>query len=196
MSFPLLLPNKPIILASSSPRRAELLQKIGLAFEIHPSHVDEEDGVYHLPPAEMVTELAQRKAQAVAAQYDSALIIGADTTVVLNNKILGKPATAAEACEMLAQLAGHTHDVYTGFVLIDQPGGRSVQGVERTAVTFRQLQRDEIAAYVASGDAMDKAGAYGIQDFSAVFVERIEGCFYNVVGFPLTHFYRKLQEFL
>ncbi|MCG3153792.1 MAG: Septum formation protein Maf [bacterium] len=195
MNFPLAMPNKPIILASSSPRRAELLRKIGLQFEVHPSHVDEEDGVYHLPPAEMVAELARRKALAVAKHYDAALVIGADTTVVLDNAVLGKPATPEEACAMLARLAGHTHQVYTGFAIVDQPTGRLAQGIERTEVTFRALQREEIAAYVASGEPMDKAGAYGIQDFSAVFVERISGCFYNVVGFPLTRFYQTLQEF-
>ncbi len=195
MNFPLAMPNKPIILASSSPRRAELLRKIGLQFKLHPSHVDEEDGVYHLPPAEMVTELARRKALAVARHYDSALVIGADTTVVLDNAVLGKPATPEEACAMLTRLAGHTHEVYTGFAIVDRPSNRLVHGVEKTEVTFRHLRPDEIAAYVASGEPMDKAGAYGIQDFSAVFVERITGCFYNVVGFPLTRFYQTLQEF-
>ncbi|MDZ7269797.1 MAG: Maf family protein [candidate division KSB1 bacterium] len=195
MNFPLAMPNKPVILASASPRRAELLRKIGLDFEVHPSHIDEEDGVYHLHPAEMVVELARRKALAVADRYDSALVIGADTTVVLEGVVLGKPATPEEAAAMLARLAGRTHEVYTGFAIVDRPTGRLARGVEKTEVTFRPLRPEEIAAYVASGAPMDKAGAYGIQDFSAVFVERIAGCFYNVVGFPLTRFYRTLQEF-
>ena len=194
MKFPWPLPDKPIVLASSSPRRAELLEKIGLEFRVRPSHVDEDDLLDRVP-VEMVQALALRKAAAVAEAYRDALIIGADTTVVLGQKNLGKPLTPAEAAEMLAVLSGRTHEVFTGFALIDKPSGRQAVDVERTEVTFRHLHREEIAAYVSSGNAMDKAGAYGIQDFSAVFTERINGCFYNVVGFPLARFYVALREF-
>ncbi|MEK7728540.1 MAG: Maf family protein [candidate division KSB1 bacterium] len=195
MKFPFALPNKPIILASSSPRRAELLKKIGLAFRVHPSAVAEDD-LLNLAPVAMVKALAERKALSVAQQYEHALVIGADTTVVLTEKILGKPESPAAAREMLALLSGKTHVVYTGFTLVDRPSRRTITQVEKTEVTFRELEAEEIAAYVNTGAAQDKAGAYGIQDFSAVFTERINGCFYNVVGFPLTRFYLALREFL
>jgi len=194
MKFPFALPDKPIILASASPRRAELLKKIGLEFTVQPSDVPEDD-LLHYPPQEMVLQLAQRKALAVAARHLEAMVIGADTTVVLQQEILGKPASPAEAADMLGRLSGRTHQVYTGFVIVDRPSLRLCSGVEKTDVTFRQLSPAEIARYVESGAAMDKAGAYGIQDFSAIFTERIEGCFYNVVGFPLTRFYLSLREF-
>lgn len=195
MQFPFHLPPKPIILASSSPRRAELLKKIGLAFHVHPSAVDEDD-LLHLAPVAMVEALAQRKAAAVAQAYEHALVIGADTTVVLDDVILSKPASHEDACEMLAKLSGRTHIVYTAFALLDRPSDRRLTTTESTEVTFRNLNAQEIAAYVSTGAAMDKAGAYGIQDFSAVFTERINGCFYNVVGFPLTRFYLALQDFV
>ncbi len=194
MKFPFPLPHKPIILASSSPRRAELLQKIGLEFRVHPSAVEEDD-LLHLEPVVMVETLAQRKALVVAKLYEQALVIGADTTVVLQDRILSKPESPANACAMLAQLSGRTHFVYTAFTLHDRPSGRSVTEVEKTEVTFRKLSASEIETYVSTGAGMDKAGAYGIQDFSAVFTERINGCFYNVVGFPLTRFYLALQSF-
>lgn len=195
MKYPFALPNKPLILASASPRRAELLKKIGLEFRVQPSAVAEDD-LLHLAPRAMVQALAERKAMAVAQTYASALVIGADTTVVLDEKNLGKPETPAAAREMLAQLSGKTHAVYTGFTLFEQPSQRKSTLVEKTEVTFRKLDAAEIAAYVSTGAAQDKAGAYGIQDFSAVFTERINGCFYNVVGFPLTRFYLALKEFL
>lgn len=195
MQFPFPLPHKPIILASSSPRRAELLKKIGLEFHVHPSAVDEED-LLRLAPIAMVEALAQRKAAAVGREYEQALVIGADTTVALGDEILSKPASYREACDMLARLSGRTHIVYTAFTLHDRPSDRCVTAVENTEVTFRRLSTREIEAYVNTGAAMDKAGAYGIQDFSAVFTERINGCFYNVVGFPLTRFYLALQEFV
>ncbi len=193
MKFPFPLPDKPLVLASSSPRRAELLKKIGLDFRVHPSAVYEDD-LLHLDPLAMVNALAQRKAATVGQQYERALVIGADTTVVLAGKNLGKPESHAEACEMLATLSGKTHLVYTGFALLDRPSDRSINEVEKTEVTFRRLSTAEIEAYVSTGAAMDKAGAYGIQDFSAVFTERINGCFYNVVGFPLTRFYLALRS--
>lgn len=195
MKLPFALPDKPIILASASPRRAELLQKIGLPFTVQPSAAPEDD-LGHCPPPEMVQQLALRKALAVAGQHERALVIGADTTVVLDQQIFGKPSSPAQAREMLARLSGRTHQVYTGFALIDKPSQRAAAGVEKTEVTFRHLAPREIAAYVDSGAALDKAGAYGIQDFSAVFTARIDGCFYNVVGFPLPRFYLALQKFV
>lgn len=194
MILPITLPDKPIILASASPRRAEILRKIGLDFTIRPSAIDEINSTA-LPPAAYAVDLARRKARAVAAEVTTGLVIGADTIVVLGNEILGKPASELEAGEMLRRLSGKTHRVFTGFALCDRPSNREAAGFEMTEVTFRSLEEAEITAYVRSGEAMDKAGAYGIQDASAVFAERINGCFYNVVGFPLARFYVTLRSF-
>ena len=195
MLFPINLPDKPIILASGSPRRAEILKKIGLRFAVQPSAIDECQPWDHRSPAEYTQELAKRKARAVAAPINNGIVIGADTIVVLGAELLGKPASEAEAREMLRRLAGKTHRVFTGFAIIDRPSNHEVAASEMTEVTFRDLDDAEIAAYVRSGEPMDKAGAYGIQDASAVFAERINGCFYNVVGFPLTRFYLTLHSF-
>jgi septum formation protein len=194
MALLLSLPDKPLILASASPRRAEILQKLGLKFIVQPSAVDESFS-NSLPPAEYAVELAKRKARAIAETVASGIVIGADTIVVLGKEILGKPASEAEACAMLQKLSGKTHRVFTGFAVIDRPSNRETADVEMTEVTFRELTAAEIAAYARSGGAMDKAGAYGIQDMSAVFCERLNGCFYNVVGFPLTRFYLALRAF-
>ncbi|MDZ7291308.1 MAG: Maf family protein [candidate division KSB1 bacterium] len=194
MILPFTLPDKPIILASASPRRAEILRKLGLTFTVQPSAVEENNSTARTPAAHAL-DLARRKAWAVAANVNKGICIGADTIVVLGEEIIGKPASEDEACEMLRQLSGKTHRVFTGFAIIDRPSNREATGVEMTEVTFRELEEAEIRAYVHSGEAMDKAGAYGIQDASAVFAERINGCFYNVVGFPLTRFYLTLRSF-
>lgn len=187
--------GKRIILASASPRRRRLLGQIGLTFTVDESNIPEDTAAYP-SPREIVLGLARRKAEEVAARHDDALVIGADTIVVLEGRILGKPADAADAAGMLATLSGRTHEVFTGFCVVETPGGRSVADFERTRVTFRALGREEIDAYVRSGSPLDKAGAYGIQDdLGAVFVERIEGCYYNVVGFPLAKFYVRFKEF-
>ncbi len=181
-----------IILASGSPRRAELLKRIGLQFRVMTGNVSEElKGVDD--PRERVILLSERKAEAVIGEVKDGLVIGADTVVVLDDEIFGKPADPDDAVRMLMRLSGKTHDVYTGFTLI-QTDGKRISDVERTAVTFRKIEPWEIIAYVETGNPMDKAGAYGIQDQSSFFVERIEGCFYNVVGFPIARFYRRLKD--
>jgi septum formation protein len=192
---PLIKLPKPLVLASSSPRRAELLRLINLPFTVCPSSISE-NSVGHLRPDQQAIDLAKRKAQAVASVFTWGIVIGADTIVEMGGEIFGKPADAAQAREMLRRLSGRTHTVYTGVVIMDCPTGRMASDVARTAVTFRPLDENEIAAYVASGSPLDKAGAYGIQDLSAVFAEKIDGCFYNVVGFPLTKFYLMLREFI
>lgn len=187
--------NRKFVLASRSPRRQYLLNQIGLTFEIRESGVDE-DGMDGLHPVEYVTGLSKLKASAVASTEQNAIIIGADTIVVLEGKILNKPRDGDDAVRMLKELSGKTHRVYTGFTLLDCQTNKTVSAVETTDVTFRELRDDEIREYVKSGSPMDKAGAYGIQDdYGAVFVERINGCFYNVVGFPLTRFFCTLQAF-
>ena len=188
-------PAKPIVLASQSPRRIALLRQIGLAPRVIPSSIDE---VFDLTrtPAENAVRLAHAKAEDVGKEIGDGIIVGADTIVVLDGKYLGKPSTPPDAVEMLGQLSGRTHTVVTGIALLDRPTNRSVTGFEETRVTFRKLPLEEIEAYVAKGSPMDKAGAYGIQDdYGAVFVSRIEGCYYNVVGLPLSRFHSMLQQF-
>jgi len=186
---------KPVVLASKSPRRIALLKQIGLHPEVIPSHISEEFDPL-MTAAENTKRLALEKAQEVGRGLENALVVGADTTVVLADQVLAKPADAEDAIRMLEMLSGRTHVVHTGFALLDRPSDRYVVDVESTIVTFRNLPRREIEEYVATGSPMDKAGAYGIQDdYGAVFVSRIEGCFYNVVGFPLAKFYAQLAEF-
>jgi septum formation protein len=173
-----------LILASASPRRAELLRQIGVPFRRVVSGVDE-DLQDPADPKEHVRVLSRRKAEDVAGRFNSGIVLGADTIVVLDEHILGKPADAREAQEMLAMLSGRTHQVYTGLTLVDAARGVSVSHVEVTEVTFRQLTGQEIAAYVATGEPLDKAGAYGIQGKGALLVRGIRGCYFNVVGLPL-----------
>jgi len=192
----MIVSDKPIILASGSPRRAHLLSVLGLPFTVRESGVEETIDERH-SPEEIARNLAFRKASTVASQLTSGIVIGADTIVVLGGKILGKPETEEEAVGMLLALSGKTHTVFTGFALVDAESKKSYISFERTEVTFRALRRDEIERYVAAGSPMDKAGAYGIQDdYGAVFVEKIDGCFYNVVGFPISKFHTALTNFI
>jgi septum formation protein len=164
---------------------------------IHASDVDETISD-DLSPEEKVGQLAIRKATALASSYQdqSAVILGADTIVVLDNLTLGKPQDPEDAVRMLKLLSGRTHTVYTGVALYDTSSNHAVHFVEHTDVTFRVLLESEIAQYVASGSPLDKAGAYGIQeDFGAVFVSRIDGDYYNVVGLPLCTLYQHLRSF-
>ncbi|MFA5669491.1 MAG: Maf family protein [Balneolaceae bacterium] len=187
-----------IILASQSPRRKKLLEQIGLTFEIIPSSVNEDISISDSNT--MVQELALRKALDVAKSTSYSLIIGADTIVVHGNKVLGKPADYKEAFSTLSALSGNTHSVFTGvaFVETDNSGKIIAQHVfsVETKVTFGALATEEIEAYIATNSPMDKAGAYGIQDdWGAVFVERIEGDYNNVVGLPLFQLYKELKTF-
>ncbi len=185
-----------MVLASSSPRRRVLLRQLGLRFTVHPSRIPEEF-LQHHSPEENARRLAIAKAHEVARRYSHALIISADTVVVLGRRVLGKPETTAEAVRMLRMLSGREHTVITAFAIVDCRSGALVSGTERTKVKFRTLTRSEIKSYVASGSPMDKAGAYGIQDdYGAVFVEKVNGCFYNVVGFPLMKFHLTFRKFL
>ncbi len=189
------LKGKKLILASKSPRRAQLLKLLDLEFEVVESGVDENNEAYEIPEVH-VLELAQKKAGKVAENIKDGLVLGADTIVVLDGRILGKPADRKQAHEMLRLLSGRRHTVYTGFAVIDLPSGKTVSDYERTEVYFRELSEGEIARYVETESPLDKAGAYGIQDLSAVFVDKVEGCFYNVVGFPVTKFYITMKTFL
>ncbi|MBN2413858.1 septum formation inhibitor Maf [candidate division KSB1 bacterium] len=187
--------SKNIVLASQSPRRAQLLKLLGLNFQICPSHVDE-DSIQIKDPVSHVLELSRAKAKEVADSLEFGLVIGADTIVVLDGQILGKPADKKEAADMLSRLSGRTHQVYTGFTVLENPGGNDMFDYEVTNVHFRDLYDWEIEGYVNTQNPFDKAGGYGIQDQSAVFADRIDGCFYNVVGFPVTKFYTRLLKML
>jgi len=168
-----------------------LLKQIGLDFEIRPSKVDE--SIYrNLPPADRVEALALAKAHAVAGGCSEALVIGADTVVVYRDKVLGKPSSPEEAAEMLALLSGRRHTVYTGLALVRVPGGIGKSTHARTDVTFNRLNPDEINAYIATGEPLDKAGGYGIQGYGALLVKNINGDYFNVVGLPLV----KLSELM
>ena len=180
-----------IVLASASPRRANLLKQIGLEFQICPSRVDE-SAITDTSPDTAVQELALTKAKAVARNHMNGLVIGADTVVVINRRVIGKPEHAAHAVDILTQLSGVCHEVMTGVALVDLERRREVVWQEKTVVQFRKLHRREILTYVNSGEAVDKAGAYGVQGRAAAFVERIEGCYFNVVGLPLASLVERL----
>ena len=184
-----------LILASSSPRRKMLLQQIGLTFDVLVSNIDERLD-HDLPPERIAEQLAFEKAQAVAASCPNALVLGADTIVVDERHILGKPANAADAYRMLAHLSGKTHQVITGLALIST--AHSPQTIlmrhETTDVKFAMLTPRDIERYIETGEPLDKAGAYGIQGKGAMFVEWIHGCYNNVVGLPLYLLTRMLRE--
>ena len=182
-----------IILASASPRRAELLKQIGLDFQVCPSGLSETVAT-PTSPAEVVEELALKKAQTVGRRFNRGLIIGADTVVAINRKIIGKPESNRHAIEILSQLNGNHHEVVTGVSLLDLEKERQIVWSERTLVHFRKLRESEILEYVSSHDVSDKAGAYGIQEKAAAFVSRVEGCYFNVVGLPLASLVEKLWE--
>ncbi len=182
-----------LILASQSPRRKELLTQMGLSFEIIPAK-GEESADPTLPPAEYVKQLALQKAAEVARRCcPEDLIIGADTIVVLDGKILGKPRNAAHAFQMLSSLSTRRHTVYTGLALIR--GEEQMLGAEATQVRFCNLTEQEILDYISTGEPMDKAGAYGIQGKGALLVDSIQGDFYNVVGLPICRLGRMLAGF-
>ena len=173
-----------IILASKSPRRRALLEQMGVKdFRILTPDIDEHMD-RELPPAELVRQISLEKAQAVAAQADpNAVIIAADTVVALDGVVLGKPADEEEAFRMLSLLSGNRHQVYTGLTVLRRE--QVFSQWEETSVTFRPLTAEEIEAYIATGEPMDKAGAYGIQGYGALFIEGISGDYYNVMGLPV-----------
>ncbi len=185
------LENKKVILATQSPRRIELLRSVGLDFEIFPPQVDEN---YRpgMSPVEYVRHNASEKAHWVADRVRYDLIISADTVVTLNGKIYEKPDDSDEARQMLQELSGKTHHVITGFCLLSND--QIIIDHEQTHVTFYHLTDSEIEMYLQSDEPFDKAGAYGIQGFASLFIKKIEGCYFNVVGFPLGKFYQHLKK--
>ncbi len=185
--------KRPLILASGSPRRRELLAKMGYTFEICTPDVDEHVAGH---ARDIVYTLAQRKARAAAAHYADGVIIASDTLVSLDGAPLGKPADSAEAHAMLAALSDREHEVFTGVCVMDAKTGESETRTVRTGVTFRALSPEEIDAYVATGEPMDKAGAYAIQGGAAPFVAKLEGEYENVVGFPVVEVGEMLEHFI
>ncbi len=185
---------KKLILASASPRRQELLKQIGLRFEVLFKPVDETLDK-HLRPQDAVCELAYRKAREAADVVNEGIVIGADTVVVYNDIILGKPLDREDALNTLRTLNGSTHLVITGFCIIDTATSKFVKDSSTTEVVFRELTDKELLAYVDSGEPMDKAGSYGIQGLGSILVERINGCYFNVVGLPLTKVALALKDF-
>lgn len=183
------------ILASASPRRQELLKQINLPFEVCPSEADE--NIAETVPEELVQELSRRKARDVAAKLSGhSLVLGADTVVVLDHAVLGKPAGPSQAAEMLRSLSGREHRVLTGVTLTEAEAGRILQETtffQETKVFLYPLTEPEIQAYVESGEPMDKAGAYGIQGGFARFVRKIEGDYNNVVGLPAAEVYQVMK---
>ena len=173
-----------LILASASPRRRELLAQAGFSFDVHPAHIPEDPRPEEDPIA-YVVRLAREKAQAVFNQIgdQDVVVLGADTTVTLDGHILGKPEDPADAVRMLRLLSGRTHRVITGVAVVT--AAHTESAAEVTGVRFLTLSDDEIAAYVATGEPMDKAGAYAIQGLAARWIPHIEGCYFNVVGLPL-----------
>ncbi len=189
------LEKMDIILASASPRRYELLKKLGLEFTVVPSNVREEHTL-RTNIENLVRHNTFNKGMAVAQKHPDALIISADTVVALGDRILGKPKNEREAAEMLRLLSGKIHAVYTAIGLFFQRYEKSMLDVVCTRVRFRSISEEEIWAYINTGEPFDKAGAYGIQGQGALLVEGIEGCYYNVVGLPLSRLFTMLTEFM
>ncbi|RJP80200.1 MAG: septum formation protein Maf [Candidatus Zixiibacteriota bacterium] len=185
--------SEPLILASSSPRRADLLRAVGCPFEVVPPDYDEGsygpwDGGEHL------RSLAVEKAERVRALRRGRTVLAADTVVLVDNRVLGKPADPVEAAAMLSLLSGREHEVWTALCYFPPGGGPARQAAVSTRVTFRALSAGEIAAYVATGEPLDKAGAYGIQGLGGLWISRIEGCYFNVVGLPLSALWDLVQS--
>ena len=185
---------RTIILASASPRRKELLERIGLKFEVEPSNYEEEMHS-ELEPHELAQKISLEKAKVVASKHKNAIVIAADTFIVFGGKILGKPHTENEARKMLKTINGKPHSVITGFSIIDTAKNKTLSKSVETKIYIRKLTTAEIDAYVKSKEPLDKAGAYAIQGLGAVIVERIDGDYFNVMGLPLSALMEALKEF-
>jgi len=183
-----------LILASSSPRRKILLQRLDYPFEIIPSEIEESTLSTNIEPEIYCTKLAKLKANHISNNYPNALVIGADTIVVIKNQILNKPNNSKEAEYMLSMLSNNTHQVYTGICLKWMANNITHSFAEITHVTFHPLEQQDISYYIGNYHPYDKAGAYGIQDRSSIFVKEITGCYDNVVGFPISRIHLELKK--
>ena len=186
----------PIFLASKSPRRRKLLKQLNLKFKSFSVEMDEQINPGE-KPYNAVLRLSKEKLDLAKSKIKNGVIITADTIVVLDKTILGKPLNKEDAFRILKLLSGRTHIVYTGYSIFNSRNHKTISEYEKTEVTFRELTNEEITDYINGGSPMDKAGAYGIQDdFGAVFIKKINGCYYNVVGLPLAKFYHALLRIL
>lgn len=185
---------KKIILASSSPRRSDLLKQIGLEFEVDPSDY-EEDMSLKMNPKELVEFLSLGKAKDVAGRHKDSIIISADTIVAVDDEIFGKPKTPERAKYMLQKLSDRAHSVITGFTIIDTETDKQISKSVETKVYFKNIPEEEIDAYIASGEPLDKGGSYAIQGIAALFVEKIEGDYFNIVGLPILALFTELKNF-
>ncbi len=183
--------NHPLILASQSPRREQILSMVGIPFQVVPADVDEE--TYNdLSPIKMVETLSLLKAITVSEKYPDAIVLGSDTVVSIDKKVFGKPHTETKAKEMLRELSGKTHQVITGVSLVQKSTTHEHTFYRITEVSVSELSDDEIKWYVTNYKPLDKAGSYGIQDGFGKFITGIEGCYFNVVGLPLSKVYHEL----
>ena len=185
---------RKIILASSSPRRKEILSKSSLPFEIIPSQY-EEDMTLAMEPDELAKHLSSGKAEDVAKKATDAIVIGADTFLTVDGHILGKPHTEAKAKEMLQLLSGSTHSVFTGYTIIDTKSKKKISKAVETVVYFKSLSEQEIEGYINTGEPLELAGAYAIQNMGSMFVKKIDGDYSNIMGFPLFNIVEDLKEF-
>lgn len=185
--------KKELILASASPRRSELLAMTGMRFKVYPADVDE-TLLQGWTETEAVMELAVRKAKFVSPVFPDSIILSADTMVFCSGELLGKPIDEKDAVRMLKTLSGKEHEVLTGLCLLDTENNKSVVCFEQTKVRFRDLYEEDIAYYLLSGEPFDKAGAYAIQGKASMFIESIQGCYFNIVGLPLFRLGQALQE--
>jgi len=177
------------ILASASPRRREILSSLGLRFRVEPSRVAEPECAHGQEPWRCVMRLSRAKALAVGRRHHCGIVIGADTVVYSRGLILGKPSDEEDARAMLRRLSGRWHEVITGLCLYDCSSGRVVSAHSRSRVHFRRLESADVNWYLSTREYLDKAGAYAIQGYASLFVDRIEGCYFNIVGFPVSTFH-------
>ncbi len=185
--------KRKIILASTSPRRKELAGQMGLEFEVIPSNY-EENMNQNLSSKELAKTLAYGKAKEVATRVNKGIVIGIDTFVVLEGKKMGKPKNKEEAFLMLKKTSGKTQKVYSGVAMIDCENGKELKDCAITELKFRKMSDEEIKKYIETGEPMDKAGAYAVQGLSSIFIEKINGCYHNIVGFPIYTIYKNLKK--
>lgn len=184
---------RKIILASSSPRRKQLLKQIGVEFTVDSSDIDEILNPRY-KPHKQVEQLSRQKAEAISTKYDDAIIIAADTMVALGDEVLGKPTDEKAAKKMLQKLSGTSHEIITGMTIIDTKSKRSTTLSVETIIYFQKLTTKEITNYIRLAKPFDKAGAYAIQDRGAIFIERLEGDYFSAVGLPLFHLTKELKK--
>ena len=182
-----------LILASASPRRAELLRQVGISYKIIKPELEEKPDI-EKTPRDIALALAEDKARFVAQKLDRGVVLAADTLVVYQGELMGKPVDNDDARRMLCLLSGSRHEVITGLVLLDAASGLVEKDYSKTTVWMKRLSEQEIEGYVKGGEPLDKSGAYGIQGSAALFVDRIEGCYFNVVGLPLSLLYSMMQK--